>query len=109
MLPCFSKLLERIMYNRLYDIVIKDEVLYGKQFGFQAAQSAEHAILEPANSVSNSIENGKFTLGIYIDFSKSLDTVHHTILLNKLNRYGIKNKYYDWFKCYLNNQKQFFY
>ena len=33
--------------------------------------------------------------------------VGYTILLNKLDQYGIKNKYYDWFTCCLNNGKQF--
>ena len=49
-------LLERIMYNRFYEFVIKNEVLYGKQFGFLAVHSAEHAILELVNSISNSFE-----------------------------------------------------
>ena len=31
----------------------------------------------------------------------------HTILLKQINKYGVKNKYYGWFKFYLNNQKQF--
>ena len=39
--------------------------------------------------------------------SNAFYTVDHTILLNKINQYGIKNKYYDFFKCYLNNRKQF--
>ena len=95
------------MYNRLYEFVKKNEVLYGKQFGFQVVFFAEHAILELVNSISNSFENGKFTLGIFIDFSKAFDTVNYTILLNKLSQHRIKNNYYDWFKCHLNNRRQF--
>ena len=35
-LPCFSKLLERIMYNRLYKYLLQNNIFYEKQFGFQA-------------------------------------------------------------------------
>ena len=38
-LPRFSKLKERIMYNRLYEIVIKNEILYEKQFRLQDAHT----------------------------------------------------------------------
>ena len=34
-LPCFSKILERIMHNRLYSYLVKGKILYSKQFGFQ--------------------------------------------------------------------------
>ena len=106
-LPCFSKLLKYVTYNRLYEFVIKNETFYEKEIGFQATHSGEHTILEVVNSISNSVENGKFTLGTFIDFSKAFDTLDHTILLNKLNQDGVKNKYYDWFRCYLINRKQF--
>ena len=33
-LPCFSKILERIMYNRLYKFLTENNILYEKQFGF---------------------------------------------------------------------------
>ena len=33
-LPCFSKILERIMYNRLYNYLNENEILNDKQFGF---------------------------------------------------------------------------
>ena len=45
-LPCFSKKLERIMYNRLFKYLTANEVLYKKQFGFRAVNSAEHAIMK---------------------------------------------------------------
>ena len=37
-LPCFSKLLEYIMYNRLFKYLSENSILYEKQFGFQTSQ-----------------------------------------------------------------------
>ena len=34
-LPCSSKLLEWIMYNRLYNFLVEKNILYQKQFGFE--------------------------------------------------------------------------
>ena len=45
-LPCFSKILKRTMYNRLYNLLIKNNILYSKQFGFQKGHSTEHAIIQ---------------------------------------------------------------
>ena len=42
-LPCFSKLLERIMYNRLFKYLSENSILYEKQFGFQTFHRTEHA------------------------------------------------------------------
>ena len=44
-LPSFSKMLERIMYNWLFKYLTKNEILYKKQFGFQKGHSTEHAII----------------------------------------------------------------
>ena len=50
-LPCFSKMLERIMYNRLYKYLTTEKILYPKQFGFQRGHSTEHAIVKLANQI----------------------------------------------------------
>ena len=39
--PCFSKILERIMYNRLYKYLTTEKLLYSRQFGFQTDLSTE--------------------------------------------------------------------
>ena len=41
-----------------------------------------------------------------MDFSKAFDTVPHNILLNKLNRYGIRNKTHNWISNFLKYRNQ---
>ena len=89
-LPCFSKILEKIMYNKLYKYFTEHNILYSKQFGFQRNNSTEHAIIQLYDQICESFEQNKFTLGVFIDFSKAFDTVDHNILIEKLLHYGVK-------------------
>ena len=106
-LPCFSKLLERIMYNRLFKFLSENSILYEKQFGFQTSHSTEHAVLLLVNQLYQTFDENKFTLGIFIDLSKAFDTVDHKILTKKFELYGIKGCNLGWFESYLSNRKQF--
>ena len=69
-----------------------------KQFGFQVNNSTRHAFLKLTDNILRSFEKGHFKLGVFIDLSKALDTINHNILLHKLELYGIKGKYLNWFK-----------
>ena len=55
-LPCFSKMLERIMYKRLYNHLSQNHMLYPKQFGFQKSHSTEHAIIQLIDQINSSFE-----------------------------------------------------
>lgn len=105
-LPCFSKILEKIMYDRVFSYLSENEILYKKQFGFQRHHSTDHAVMELVSEITNSFDNNNFTLGVFIDLSKAFDTVDHTILLSKLQHYGICKTNLEWFKNYLSNRKQ---
>ena len=106
-LPVFSKLLERIMYNRVYAHVTSNSLLYMKQFGFQSQNSTEYAILQLAKEIYESFGKQEYTLGVFVDLSKAFDTVNHNILLMKLEYFGLKNEHINWFKSYLSNRQQF--
>ena len=106
-LPCFSKIFERIMYNRVYDHLISNNLLYKQQFGFQKNHSTEHAILHLVNELTKSFKQQKYTLGVFIDLSKAFDTVNHAVLLEKLKCYGISGIYWKWFQSYLKNRLQY--
>ena len=100
-LPVFSKVLERIMYNRLYEYFMNNNLLHENQFGFQINNSTEHAILQFTCDIVQNFDNGKFTLGVFIDFSKAFDTVDHQILLKKIKHYGVNEKTLALLRSYL--------
>ncbi|XP_065642837.1 group II intron-encoded protein LtrA-like [Hydra vulgaris] len=106
-LSIFSKILERIMFNRVFNYFSLNNLLYNNQFGFKKNNSTEHAIIQLVREISNSFEKSQFTLGIFIDLLKAFDTVDHDILLYKLNYYGINERVSKWFQSYLSNRKQF--
>ena len=101
-LPCFSKMLERIMYNRLYKYLTTEKNLYRKQFGFRGGHSTENVIVKLGNQMYEPFHRNQDTLGIFIDLSKAFDTVN-------LNRqmYGIRGINLAWFGSYLANRKQY--
>ena len=83
-LPCFFKILKRIMYNHLYKYLTNVSILYKKQFGFQTGHSTEHAIVQLVDQINSNFEKGQYTLGVFIDLSKGFDTVDNKILIAKL-------------------------
>ena len=100
-------MLERIMYSRLQNYLLDQNILYDKQFGFQTGHSTEHAIAQLVDQIYEAFEKNEYTLGVFIDLSKAFDTVDHSILLRKLELYGITDRNYAWIKSYLSNRLQY--
>ena len=78
-LPCFSKILERLMYNRFYKYLKENNILYEKQFRFQSGYSTNDVIVQLVDTIFDSFEKEQFLLGVFIDLSKAFDTVDHSI------------------------------
>ena len=105
-LPCFCKVLERLMYRRLISYLNKHHILSDHQYGFRAKRSTQQAIIELVDKITSAIENNEYTIGIFLDLSKAFDTVDHEILISKLEHYGIRGTPLSWFKNYLTNRQQ---
>lgn len=52
----FSKVLERLIYNQLYDILEKHCILFHYQFGFRKGYSTEQAILEITDTLRKTLD-----------------------------------------------------
>ena len=107
MLPVFSKFLDIIMYNRVYNHLDSKCLLSVKPFGFQRNNSTEHAILQLTGNITGSFEKGEYTLGVFIDLSKAFHTVDHQILIKELQYYGNYVTALEWLKSYLSHRKQY--
>ena len=105
LLLTLSKILEKIMYKRIYGFLDKTGQIFKSQYGFRSKHSCEHAITELLGEIVKNLENKKHAMAIYLDLSKAFDTLDHDILLTKMERYGIRGTALNWFRDYLTNRQ----
>ena len=70
-LPIFSKIFERLVYNQLYSYIEKFNLLDQNQFGFRTKRSTSQAILDYMQDIYEGIDKGDFVISIFLDFSKA--------------------------------------
>ena len=107
LLSQFSKILEKIFAARLDSFIDKHSILMDSQYGFRSGRSTTMALMELVEELTSSIDSNKYALGIFIDLKKAFDTINHDILLQKMERYGIRGVGLDWVKSYIENRQQY--
>ena len=105
LLLTLSKLLEKIVYGKVYHFLCETNQIYSSQYGFRSGHNCENAIGELVSAVLKGYQSNKFTIGLFLDLSKAFDTLQQSILLEKLNYYGVRGIALDWFRSYLDNRK----
>ena len=107
LLPIFSKIIERLIYNKVFEFLVRYEIIFDSQYGFRGGHNTTHATLDFLGSIEDAMEKNEHAIGIFCDLSKAFDTLNHDILLLKLEHYGIKGKALNWFESYLKNRRQY--
>lgn len=105
-LPCFSKILEKIVYNRTVKFLDRNNILGSYQYGFRSKYSTSMALTDISNKIVDAFEENSFLIGVFVDLSKAFDTINHDVMLTKLKHYGIRGLAHNWYNSYLSNRCQ---
>ena len=101
LLSNISKVLERIVYNKIMEVY--SDLISHRQFGFCRNKSTLQQLLLYFNDLCSSKAQKDC---IYLDFSKAFDSVPHNKLLSKLWFNGITGNLWSWFRSYLTSRYQ---
>lgn len=75
---------------RLVSFIEKYNLLSDSQYGFRQNRSTSLALIDLTEEITDGIEKNTFVIGMLIDLQKAFDTINHNILIDKLEKYGIR-------------------
>ena len=104
LLTTMSKVLEKVFYVRVYNFLTKTDQISENQYGFRAKHSCEHAVGQLVGTILKNLERNRITISVLLDLSKAFDTIEHSIMLKKLELYGVRGLPLQWFESYLSNR-----
>jgi hypothetical protein len=81
LLSSFSKVFERLIYNRLFEHININNILDNNQYGFQPKSSIEKVSFKLIDEILKSMNNKQLGGGIFCDLQKAFDCVSHDILV----------------------------
>ena len=85
------------MHKKLSNFLDKNTLIYSLQFKFRQNYSTSYALIHFTETIKQSLDQGLFSCGIFVDLQNAFDTVDHDILLGKLKQYGIRGITNKWF------------
>ncbi len=109
LLPAFSKILEKVMFNKIISFLHSNNVLYRHQYGFRPKHATIHPLMHLLNrfAEADNTQPKELTLTILCDLSKAFDVINHDILAHKLDFYGIRGIVKDCIINYLTDRSQY--
>ena len=108
LLPICGKILEKIIFNRLYSYLHTNNLITNNQSGFRPGDSTTNQLLYLIDEIHQAFDcTESFEVrSVFLDISKAFDKVWHEGLIFKLEQNGISGSLLKLFQNYLNNRKQ---
>ena len=105
LLPVIGKVLEKLIFNRLYWLMETNSKIPQYQAGFRIQRSAVDQLARLEHCIQCGMKNKKVVMVVYFDISKAFDRVPHLGLLVKAARNGVKGNLLEILKSFVDNRK----
>jgi hypothetical protein len=102
----FSKIFEKVFYNRFISFLESNSLLSSEQHGFRRGKSTISAVCDVINHILSALDSKLEIAAMFFDLSKAFDSVNHPQLLKKLYYLGIRGSANNWIQSYLSNRSQ---
>ena len=106
LLSCVSKLMERVVKNRLQDFLERRNLLNPAQAGFRRGRSTAEQVHRLTQAIMDNLQKtpSRRTIGVYVDFTKAYDKVWRINLWAKMGAMGIPSCVTKWVKSLLSDR-----
>ena len=101
-----SKVLERVLYEQIYEYFSKNSIFHANLMGFRKNRSTLTAALQMYDRWVSGARHGRLNGVVLLDLSAAFDLVDSKLLVEKLRIYGMEDDFAEWVTCYLTNRKQ---
>ena len=101
-----SKILEKAIYEQIYDYFDRNKLLHSSLHGFRKHRSTTTALLSMYNKWVEAASYGKVTGVVLVDLSAAFDLVSPALLTKKLTIYGLDKSFVSWILSYLTDRHQ---
>ena len=98
--------MEKAVRHNLVTFLENKNLLNDCQYGFRSKRSTKLATALFCDTIRKEMSNGNLVGSVYIDLFKALDTISHSMLIEKLQTYGVKGDELVWFIDYLFGRSQ---
>ena len=108
LLPIFGKIFEKIIFNRIYNFLLKEDLLNTNQSGFRPSDSCINQLLAITHEIFEAFDCNQSleVRSVFLDISKAFDKVWHKGLLYKLKSMGISGDLFNLLENYLSVRLQ---
>ncbi len=106
LLSCISKVMERVVFNVIYDYCVVNGLFNDRNSGFKHGDSTVYQLTNIVHRIYKNMDDEFETCMVFLDISKAFDKVYHRGLLFKLRQIGICGSLLDWIESYISNRKQ---
>ena len=106
-LPVMAKVFESLVYSQVSKFVDQYSILHSSQSGFRPHHSTQDVLLVfTVDDWRRRLEHNEIVGSVFVDLSKAFDSIPHSLLLEKLCRYGFRGQSLKWLQSYLHDRKQ---